>query len=189
MPVFVMGNLSINTFYYMAALLLLEKGEGSLEGLSVTPLRHAEYLTSKLATLVLLAVLETLAIVTFGYGLTFNIVWLIAGVTIFSVIFCLFGFIVVARYDSINTFLFPSIVVTMALSLPAIAYFGVFNGPLIYLHPLMAPMELLTAAFRPISTLRILYGLFYGALWIAITFIWSKRVFYRFIILKQGVKR
>ncbi len=37
--VFVLGNMTIGTFYFMAGLVLLEKGDGVLEGLIVTPLR------------------------------------------------------------------------------------------------------------------------------------------------------
>jgi fluoroquinolone transport system permease protein len=53
-PLFIFQNILINNFYFIAALVLLEKGEGTLEGLVVTPLRQSEYLASKLVNLALL---------------------------------------------------------------------------------------------------------------------------------------
>ncbi|MDX1414924.1 MAG: hypothetical protein R3293_12085, partial [Candidatus Promineifilaceae bacterium] len=47
LPAAVLGNLLIGTFYFMGGLLLLEKGEGTLEAQIVTPLRSSEYLISK----------------------------------------------------------------------------------------------------------------------------------------------
>ena len=38
-PVIILENLLINTFYFMAGLVLLEKGEGTMEAQVVTPLR------------------------------------------------------------------------------------------------------------------------------------------------------
>ena len=38
-PAIILENLVINAFYFMAGLVLLEKGEGTLEALVVTPLR------------------------------------------------------------------------------------------------------------------------------------------------------
>ena len=44
------------TFVFLAGLLLIEKGQGTLEGLIVTPLRSSEYLLAKILSLTVLAV-------------------------------------------------------------------------------------------------------------------------------------
>jgi hypothetical protein len=46
-PAIITGNLTINAFYFMAGLVLLEKAEGTLEAQIVTPLRPWEILGSK----------------------------------------------------------------------------------------------------------------------------------------------
>ena len=38
LPVFVLGNLTVTTFYFVAGLVMFEKGEGTLEALVVTPI-------------------------------------------------------------------------------------------------------------------------------------------------------
>ena len=41
LPPLVLLNMQVNTFYFMGGLVLLEKAEGSLQALTVTPLRPA----------------------------------------------------------------------------------------------------------------------------------------------------
>jgi fluoroquinolone transport system permease protein len=187
-PLFIFQNILINNFYFIAGLVLLEKGEGTLEGLVVTPLRKSEYLASKLFTLALLSLLETAVVVLFIYGLNFNILLLVSGTLLLSIIYALIGFSFVIRYDSINTFLLPSIALTMLLSFPLLHYLGIWDSPLLYLHPLQAPLLLLKGAFQPLAAWELLYGLGYSAVFMAIAYAWSHRAFYKFVILKEGVR-
>lgn len=188
LPIILFGNLLVNTFYFIAGLVLLEKGEGTLEGLIVSPLRKWEYLASKVITLTLLSLLESLAVtlIIFGWGLN----WLpyLLGVLILCALYALFGFSFVVRYDSINTFLFPSVLFTILLALPFIDYLELWQSPLLLLHPLQAPLMLLRGGFTTVPSWQLLYGLLYGLLWIGILYTWSRRAFYRFVILKQGVR-
>ena len=65
-----------------------------------------------------------------------------------AVLYTLVGFLLVARYRSVNEYLFPSVLFTMILSLPLLHYFGLWDTWLLYLHPLTAPLVLLAGAFR-----------------------------------------
>jgi len=186
LPVFVLGNMTIGTFYFMAGLVLLEKGDGVLEGLIVTPLRQSEYLAAKLVSLTLLTLVENVGIVTAVYGLNYNLLLLVLGVGLMASFNVLFGFIAVARYDSINSFLLPSILLTMTLTVPLLDYLGFWQSPLVYLHPVQAILLLLKGAFQPIAPWQMVYGVLYAALWIGLLFKASQRIFYRFIILKQA---
>ena len=67
LPFIVFFDLSIFGFYFMAGMLFLEKGDGVLEALVVSPMRSWEYLSAKSATLALLAVLVSVAIVLMAY--------------------------------------------------------------------------------------------------------------------------
>ncbi|MBE2197293.1 MAG: ABC transporter permease [Anaerolinea sp.] len=189
MPVLVMGNMTMNTFYFMAALVLLEKDDGVLEGLVLTPLRQGEYLWAKLLSLALLTLVENGVIVTAVVGTQYNPLLLAAGILLLSFINALYGFMVVIRYESVNSFIFPSVFWTMLLSLPFLQYFGLVNTPLVYLHPVQAPLVLLTAAFQPMPAWTIAYGVFYGLLWVAILHRLARRAFTRFVILPRGLAR
>ncbi len=188
LPVIVMGNMSINTYYFMSGLVLLEKDDGVLEALIVSPLRQREYLWSKLLTLTILTLLENILIVLLVYGINFNWLYLIAGIILMAFFNSLYGFIIVARYESINSFILPSVLWTMFLSIPILDYFGIWTTPLIYLHPVKAMLTLLKGAFQPIELWQAAYGVLYSILWIGILFTLAQRAFDRFIILKQGVR-
>ena len=189
LPLFVMNNLIINNFYFVAGLVLLEKGEGTLEAQVVTPLRTDEYLASKAMTLALLSLLETLLIAGLTAGLNFNVLILSAGVTVMAIFFMLTGFIVVARYDSINEYLLPSVLYTALLALPLLPYVGVAESRLFYLHPLQPMLLLLQTAFRPAAAWQLTYGVVYSSLWLVLIYHFSRRTFHRFVITKEGAHR
>jgi fluoroquinolone transport system permease protein len=192
LPAMLLGNLVITTFYFVGGLVLLEKGEGTLEAQVVTPLRVGEYLAAKVSTLAGLALVENVALVAL-------LVWvlpvlreggrlaplpLVAGLLLGAALFTLAGFLAVARYRSVNEYLFPSMLYMGLLMLPLFPYFGLGHGDWFYWHPLQAPLVLLRAAFEPVALGQLAYGLLYGALWLALLAVASRRIFVRFVIEK-----
>ena len=77
---------------------------------------------------------------------------------------------------------------TAILSLPLLDYFGLWEGWLVYLHPVQAPLVLLEAAFRPVPAWEVAYGLLYGTLWVAPMAAWGLRTFGRFVVAREGVR-
>lgn len=189
LPLFIVNNLIINNFYFVAGLVLLEKGEGSLEAQVVTPLRSGEYLASKAITLALLSLLETVVIAGLTAGLNLDILLLGGGTVVTAIFFMLAGFIVVARYDSINEYLLPSVLYTALLVLPLLPYTGVGESWLFYLHPWQPMLLVLQAAFRPLATWQLIYSLGTGALWLAFFYHVSQRTFHRFVIRREGTRQ
>ena len=181
LPVFLFGNLAMTTFYFIAGLVLLEKGQHTLEGLVITPLRQGEYLSAKIITLSLLAILESVLIVALGYGFNLNWLWLLLGLSLLAAIYSLAGFISVSRYQALNEYIMPSGLFTLVLSLPLIDYFDLWPSPIFYLLPTQPPLLLLRAAFQPVETWQLVYAILGAIIWIGIGYRWSKRVFYRFL--------
>jgi fluoroquinolone transport system permease protein len=186
MPVFVFGNLAVVSFYFIGGLVLLEKDEGTLEAQVVTPLGRGEYLTSKVATLTALSLVENLLLVCFAVGAHFALLPMTAGIVLASVLYALVGFVAVARYDSINEYIMPSMVYVLLLSVPYLGYFGIWRSPLLYLHPLQGPLMLMEAAFRPIPFGTWAYAVAYPVLAALVGFWWSREAFDRFIVSRQG---
>jgi len=186
LPCLVAGNLLMNTFYFISGLVLLEKGEGTLSALVVTPLRIGEYLTAKIGTLTLLATLENVLIVGLLYGFGFRAVPLVLGIVLVSAFYVLTGFVAVARYDSINQYLFPSVIYSSLVSLPLLPYLAQWDHWLLYVHPLQGLLVLLQAAFEPVAAWKLVFGVLYAAFWIGIVYRWSRRAFTRFILVGSG---
>ena len=182
LPPLILGNLITATFYFMAGLVLLEKAEGTLQAQIVTPLRVGEYLGSKIATLAALSIAEHLVLAWITVGTAFRPVPLVAGVALASALYCLAAFPATVRYGSINELLFPTIVWTSLFALPILEYAGLWQTPLIYLHPFQAPLVLLRGAVNELQPREWAYGIGYGALWVGVAFVWCHRAFQRFVV-------
>ena len=188
LPPFLLGNLVTATFFFMAGLVLLEKGEGTLEAQIVTPLRVGEYLASKVFTLTALSLVENLLIVVIAGGLDFSPVPLLLGIVLASILYCLAGFGAAARYESINELLFPTIVWVSVFALPIIDYAGLWSSWLMYLHPFQAPLVLLKGGFVPLAAWEWAYGIGWSAIWIGLGLRWSSRAFQRFVVATAGAR-
>jgi fluoroquinolone transport system permease protein len=186
LPPLVLGNLAVATFFFIAGLILLEKGEGTLEAQVVTPLTEATYLTSKIVTLTALSIVESIVIVLVTNGLEFRPLPLVVGIVLTATLYCLAGFLAVVRYDSINEFLFPTMIWVTLFSLPILHYAGLWSSPLMYLHPFQAPLVILKGAFNPLRPWEWIYGIGYATLWSSLAFFWSRRAFRRFVVAKSG---
>ena len=186
LPAVVFGNLVMVNFYFVAGVVLLEKGEGTLHAQVVTPLSSWEYLISKTVTLAGLALIEQVAIVWSAHGGGFAGLPLASGTVLAAVLYTLAGFVLVARYPSINEYLFPSVLFVMVLSLPLLHYFDLWDTWLLYFHPLRAPLALLAGAFGPIPLWQYAYGVLYSLLWAALLLVASRRSLDRFVVNDGG---
>ena len=189
MPALMLGNLLVTTYYFVAGLVLLERAEGTLEAQVVTPLRTWEYLASKVLTLTVLAMIESIAFVLIAVGWNFEAWPLIVGGVPACVIYTLIGFAAVARYDTISEYLFPSCLYLLVLSVPFIPFSGLADGWWFYLHPLQPPLSLMKAAFMPVPRWELIYGVALSAVWVVPCFVWSLRAFDRFVIAREGAVR
>lgn len=186
LPPFMLLSLNITTYYFMAGLVLFEKGEGILDGLVLTPMQEREYLLSKTATLTVLAVTESIVIILFSYGFQFSLLPLISGMVSMSVIYSLIGFVVVSRYDSINHYLMPSSLFVGLLQAPWLSYFGITKSPLFYLVPTQGPLLLMKWGFQSVTRWEAIYALVSSLIWIAVSYYLAHKAFYRFVVRPQG---
>jgi fluoroquinolone transport system permease protein len=181
LPVIIIENMLVNMFYFVGGLILLEKGERTLEAQTVTPLRLGEYLAAKLTTLGALCVVESLLIVIIALGVSPGLVPLTIGIVLTSVLLCLAGVIVAVRYDSINEYLMPSVVYTAIFTLPLLGYFGIGPQWIYFLHPMQGPIELMRAMSEPVAWWRIIYAIVYPTLWVIPMYLWSRHALRRFV--------
>ena len=115
MPLVTLMGVNLTTVFLVGVLLMLERGEGTLDVVLVSPLRPAEYLASKLITLTGLALVESAIIVDVGYGADFASGWLLLAVFLRAGLGVALGVIVGVRYRSFTRFLIPAIATSMVL--------------------------------------------------------------------------
>ena len=106
--ILVFSDTSILGFFFIGGMVLLEKGQKTLESLFVTPLRIWDYLISKIISLTLLALLTSFAIMIFSFGASFNPIPLLIGVTFSSAFFTLLGLLASSRIKTLNGYLLIS---------------------------------------------------------------------------------
>lgn len=181
-PSILLVNFVLTTFFFVGALVLLEKSEGTIYGLVVTPLRVGEYLLAKVASLTGLATLESALVVLFVFGLPPNMLPLLLGMLLLGTLFTLLGFVVTARFRSINEYLLPAGFGVMLLLLPLLQSTGLLSSPLFHFHPAQPAVTLLRSAYTSVSTLELVYAVLGSLSWAALSFLWAKRVFVRHIV-------
>lgn len=188
LPVTVFMDLSVIGVYFMAALLFLERQEGSLQALVITPLRPGQYLAVKALSLTLLAVLATAGVAVTGYGLHAHWLPLLVGAGLNSWLMTLFGFWLAARYTSISEFVAPSILWFAPTQLPLLAHFGIWTGWPLYLIPTQGTMLLMEAGFGSIARWQWAYAIGYLALASVVTWRMARRAFDRFVVLEEPAR-
>lgn len=186
LPFVVFSDLALVGFYFIAALVLFEKAEGTLTALVVSPLRFSEYLASKLATLTALAVLVSLLVTLVCYGPGFNWPLLIVAVALLSCLGLLVGLIAVAPHDTVSAFVLPAQVYSLIMAVPLLPFFGFFEHPVFYLWPTHGALLLLRAAFVPGQAWQVGYGVVYQLLWLGLLAWIARRRFDRYIVGRQG---
>ena len=187
-PIVVFFDLAIIGFYFIAGMVLFEKGERTLFALVVTPLRFWEYFASKLIGFTLLAAIASIVLIVVTYGVALNISLGILGIILMSLISLIIGFIAVSPFKSLSSYLIPSQVYALLLYLPIIYYFGWWESPLFYLLPTQGALLLLQGAFQSIQLWQVLYALLSGIIWVGLLTLIANRVFNRYIVARQGEK-
>ncbi len=187
-PLVVFAELAIIGYYFIAGMVLFEKGERTLYALVCTPLRFGEYLASKLTTLTTIALMVSLIVVVAGYGTGFDSALLVLGVIFISLTSLLAGFISILPFDSITRYLVPSQPPLAVMSLPLIPFLDLWTHPIFYLIPTHGALLLLGGAFgtTSLAAWQILYAILYQLLWICVLIFVARRTFDRYVVRRGG---
>lgn len=185
-PFVVFSDPSFLGFFFIGGLILLEKGENTLEYLVVTPLRIHEYLISKMVSLTTLAVMTGVIITLLAHGKDVNYFLLVTAILLTSFVFILTGFIAVARFQTVNEYMLTSVSYMIILAVPLIEFFGLYRSILFYGIPTQASLVLFRGAFQPVESWKIIYAVAYLVVSLILLYKWAYCWFYRFMILKEG---
>jgi fluoroquinolone transport system permease protein len=182
MPLLALSGVTITSFFLVGMMLMLERREGTLDVVLVSPLRPAEYLASKLLTLAALALVESAVVVGVAYGAEVELPWLALGVLLRAGLVGAIGVAVGVRHRSITAFLLPAIAWSIAFDLPVLFYLGLLPSPLFYGWPTLPSLLLAKAAFLPLAPGKIGYACAYGAAALVAALFWALRALDRFVV-------
>jgi len=140
-------------FFFIGALVMLEKVQGVIQYVVVTPLRSLEYLLAKVFSLTILAIAATIMITLATYGFDLNWFLLIIAVILTSSFFVFFGFIVAVRCTTLNQYFIRMIPYLLFIVLPCFSLIGFPYAWLFNIFPSVAGLKLVYGAFKGIDFL------------------------------------
>jgi len=152
-PLVLFSDPSMVGFFFIGALVMLEKVQGVLQYVVVTPLRSLEYLLAKVFSLTILAIVATVMITLATYGYDLNWFLLIIGVILTSSFFVFFGFIVAVRCTTLNQYFIRMIPYLLFIVLPCFSLIGFPYDWLFNIFPSVAGLKLVYGAFKGIDFL------------------------------------
>jgi fluoroquinolone transport system permease protein len=174
-PAVVAMNLQITTFFFVAGLMLLERDEGTLAALAVSPVSPGGYLAARVVSLTALASVETLALVWIAFDAGGAWILTTAGAVALGAIYTGMGAAVATRYASVNALLLPAAVVVTVLLLPLLGHFGFAPRSMFLLHPVEPPLTLIRAGFGVGEIGDFVYGAAGSAVWSVVALLWGER--------------
>ncbi len=173
-PALVAVNLQITTFFFVSGLMLLERDEGTLAALAVSPFSPGAYLATRTVTLTALGAVETIAVVWIAFSVGGSWLLVLSGAAALGVIYTGLGAGVGAGYTSINALLLPASLVVSLLLLPLLPHFGLAPRALFLWHPIEPALSLLRAAYGTVNPGELLFGVLGSLTWGAVAFIWGR---------------
>lgn len=163
-PLAVFSDPSLVGFFFIGGIIMLEKVQGVLQYLTVTPLRIREYLLSKVISLTFLALTAGIVITLITCGKNINWFILIPGIVLTSIFFTLYGVIVTAGCRTINQYFINMVPYMLAAIIPCFSIAGFKYSYLFDIFPVVSGLKLVYGAFNGISFAELIFCIFYLAL-------------------------
>lgn len=172
---------------FVGAMVLVEKSQGTLMALGLTPARPAAYVSAKAISLTLLTFVSSLVVVLVATAGAFDLARQLVALTLCSVVAVLMGLVCVARARGMTQLVVTLLWVTTLLYVPLLAHFGVLGGApalSVALIPSYAMLTLLQASVDPptVSLAGQGYAAAYLVVWAAALWRWTMREFERSIV-------
>lgn len=182
----ILNDPAIVGFYFIGGLVLLERDQGMLNSIFITPLRLGEYMLAKVASLTLIALASCLLIAVAVFGTHFHLFPLLAGVILTSTVFILLGFALVSRVKSLNQYLLLSGLYMAILMAPILGWFKVVPMTWFLPIPTTAVLALLDWIKAPQDPWWAAYGLLWLSLLCVLAWRWAMKTFERLVLQRPG---
>lgn len=175
LPLVVFSDPSVLGLFFIGGIILMEKGQGVLMVLVVSPLRSWEYVLSKVITLALVSVLAAFAITYFSDCPAVNWLLLLVSTILTSGIFTLLGIMINAGCNTVNQYMLKTIPYMLLFILPCFALLGF-------------PYSYLFIVFPGVAALKLMLGAYHGILWPEATVLTAYLIGINYLLIKLAVK-
>lgn len=174
LPLVVFSDPSVLGLFFIGGIILMEKGQGVLMVLVVSPLRSWEYILSKVISLAIVSVLAAFAITYFSHS-TVNWWLLLLSTILTSGIFTLLGIMINAGCNTVNQYMLKTIPYMLLVILPCFALLGF-------------PYSGYFTVFPGVAALKLMLGAYHGILWSEAIALTVYLLGINFLLLKLAVR-
>jgi len=185
LPLIVFSDPSVLGLFFIGGIIMLEKGQGIIQVLVVSPLKTSEYIISKVVSLSIISALAGILITLFGTNSYPDWILLTISIFLISSIFTLCGIMINAGCSNVNQYIIKTIPYMLLLVLPCFSLLGFKYSYLFYIFPSVSALKLMLGAFTGIATveavLLILFLLFVNYL----LFLKSVKIFENKIVFNE----
>lgn len=181
----VFSDPSLVGFFFIGGIVMLEKVQGVIKYLGVTPLDSWEYLVSKALSLAVVSLTAGLVITKATYTGPVNIVLLSAGILLSSVFFTLYGFLIAAGARTVNQYFVRMVPFLLLIALPCFSLLLKPEWLIFDLFPSVAGLKLIEGAFFGMSFERILLDCGLLILGTALILVLARRTYLRMLVSEE----
>lgn len=187
-PYVLTGDISIIGFFFIAGTVFFEKQERTLGAVISTPLRFWEYLSAKLALLVLISLLVAVVVATATSGSAYIVPLLAVGAVLGTLLMLLVGFTTSLPFASISDWFLAATIPLAVMTLPVLNYSGLWPTPLLYAIPTQGPLLMFGAAFEQVALQpwQIGYAVLYPTVFLAGLFWVARAMFDHYVVARSG---
>lgn len=181
-PVIVLMDPAAVGFFIVGAGVLLERSQGVLDPLFVTPIRLQHYIWSKALTLAFLGFVSGEAVTVGSFGIS-GMTWLgSVGLYAIAVIMSLFGLALAVRARTVNVFFIQASFVMTVLLLPLLTYFHLVSSSFVSVLPTSAALCLLSSRLESLSWMEAAALVANLGLWLVMAYQLAYRACERYLI-------
>ena len=166
--VLIVADSGIIAFFMVGVLILMEKSEGTMSAIGVTPTPAWAYVLARSASLAALSVVGGMALVLIDFAGRVDMVLMIVALVSTSIMAVLWGFVAVAGATTVNQYLGRAIPAVVLLALPLLSITGLISIYWTIILPSHAIFLLFIGAVEPalITTAEWTYAALYSLAWI-----------------------
>ncbi len=183
LPVIIFADLSNIGLLFIAGMLYLERRQGTLFAMAVTPVSPGAWYLQKLVCLTVLTTACAVALALFA-SLSASWVYLLPATILTAALFTCCGFLLALPFDGIMNYFLAMAVCLAVLNLPLFDYFGVIDSPFMWLLPTQPALLALGGSLQGMPAMQFVLTVSILLLWVVALYLLGVRRFRGYLALR-----
>jgi fluoroquinolone transport system permease protein len=181
-PIVVFSDPSVLGLFFVGGIIMLEKLQGVIQSIVVTPLTTREFVLSKVISLSIISVLAGVVITRLTYIDSVQWVILIIALLLTSSLFTLCGIVIGAKCKTVNQYLMKTVPIMLVLIIPCFSIIGFKYTYFLTFIPSVAALRLMLGAYLGMGGLELLFLISYLIFINYCVLLYTEKVFDKYVV-------